>query len=114
MIDTLADLVPLYGIILIIGVWCFGSYLVSKKYSKDLDIIESHDKIKEELAKSLGVDKKDVIEIWFDKTLRDAKGIYLIDSNTFKNYIFKVSYTNSTDKFETEIFTKTPDVVSDF
>ena len=103
MTDTLADLVPLYGMILIIGFWCFGSHLVNKKYSKDLNIIESRDKIKEELAKSLGVDKKDIIEVWFDKTLRDARGIYLVDSSTFKNYIFKVSYTNSTDKFETEI-----------
>ena len=43
MIDTLADLVPLYGMVLVIGIWWVTSTLFSKSYS---NYLEYHDKMK--------------------------------------------------------------------
>ena len=63
MIDTLADLVPLYGIILVIAIWWFGSYLVSRQYSKDLELLDRHDKMKIKLGEELNVPKEDIANI---------------------------------------------------
>lgn len=114
MIDTLADLVPLYGMILVIAVWWFGSYLVSRRYSKDLEVLEYHDKMKIKLGEEFNVPKEEILEMWFDKSLRDAKGVYVIDNKAFGNYMFSVKYTVKDDSYEFEIFTKVPKEVPDF
>ncbi|ARQ95592.1 hypothetical protein AM12_013 [Lactococcus phage AM12] len=71
MVDTLADLVPLYGIILVIAIWWFGSYLISKRYSKDLALLELHDRMKIKLGEELNVPKEEVLEMWFNRSLSD-------------------------------------------
>ncbi|ARM66673.1 hypothetical protein AM4_014 [Lactococcus phage AM4] len=114
MIDTLADLVPLYGIILIISIWCFGSHLISKRYSKDLKLLELHDRMKIKLGEELNVPKEEVLEVWFDRSIRDAKGVYVIDNKIFSNYIFTVKYTTKEDSYEVETFTKAQKEVADF
>lgn len=114
MVDTLADLVPLYGIILIIAIWCFGSHLISKRYSKDLKSLELHDKMKIKLGKELNIPKEEVLEMWFDRSLRDAKGVYVIDNKIFSDYIFIVKYTTKEDSYEVETFKKIQEEVADF
>lgn len=114
MVDILADLVPLYGIILIIAIWCFGSYLISKRYSKDLKLLELHDRMKIKLREELNVPKEEVLEMWFDRSLRDVKGVYVIDNKIFSNYIFTVKYTDKEDSYEVETFTKAQKEVADF
>lgn len=106
MVDILADLVPLYGIILIIAIWWFGSYLISKRYSKDLKLLELHDRMKIKLGEELNVPKEDVLEMWFDRSLRDAKGVYVIDNKILSDYIFTVKYTTREDIYEIETFEK--------
>ena len=114
MVDILADLVPLYGIILIIAIWWFGSYLISKRYSKDLKSLELHDRIKIKLGEELNVPKEEVLEMWFDRSLRDAKGVYVIDSKIFSNHIFTVKYIAKENSYEVETFTKAQREVEDF
>lgn len=114
MVDILADLVPLYGIILIIAIWWFGSYLISKRYSKDLKLLELHDKMKIKLGEELNVPKEEVLEMWFDRSLRDAKGVYVIDNKVFNNYIFTVKYITREDSYEVESFEKITKEVADF
>lgn len=114
MVDTLADLVPLYGIILVIAIWWFGSYLVSRQYSKDLELLERHDKMKIKLGEELNVPKEEVLEMWFDRSLKDAKGVYVIDNKIFSNYIFTVKYTTKEDSYEVETFTKSQNDVASF
>lgn len=114
MIDTLADLVPLYGIILVIAIWWFGSYLVSRQYSKDLELLDRHDKMKIKLGEELNVPKEEVLEMWFNRSLKDVKGVYIIDNKIFNNYIFTVKYKIKEDSYEIETFTKVPDKVADF
>ena len=114
MVDILADLVPLYGIILIIAIWWFGSYLISKRYSKDLKLLELHDRMKIKLGEELNIPKEEVLEMWFDRSLRDAKGVYIIDNKIFSNYIFTVKYTAKENSYEVETFTKAQKEVADF
>ena len=114
MIDTLADLVPLYGIILIITIWWFGSYLVSRQYSKDLELLDRHDRMKIKLGEELNVPKEEVLEMWFNRSLKDVKGVYIIDNKIFNNYIFTVKYKIKEDNYEIETFTKASDEVADF
>ena len=114
MVDTLADLVPLYGIILVIAIWCFVSYLISKRYSKDLKLLELHDRMKIKLGKELNIPKEEVLEMWFDRSLRDAKGVYVIDNKMFSDYIFIVKYTTKEDSYEVETFKKVQKEVADF
>jgi len=114
MIDVLADLVPLYGIILVIAIWCLGSYLVSKQYSKDLELLDRHDRMKIKLGEELNVPKEEVLEMWFNRSLKDVKGVYIIDNKIFNNYIFTVKYKIKEDSYEIETFTKASDEVADF
>lgn len=114
MIDVLADLVPLYGIILIITIWWFGSYLVSRQYSKDLELLDRHDRMKIKLGEELNVPKEEVLEMWFNRSLKDVKGVYIIDNKIFNNYIFTVKYKIKEDNYEIETFTKASDEVADF
>ena len=114
MIDTLADLVPLYGIILVIAIWWFGSYLVSRQYSKDLELLYCHDKMKVKLSEEFNVSKEEIFEMWFNRNLKDAKGVYVIDNKIFSNYIFTVKYTTKENSYEVETFTKAQKVVADF
>lgn len=114
MVDTLADLVPLYGIILVIAIWLLGSHLISKRYSKDLTLLELHDRMKIKLGKELNVPKEEVLEMWFDRSLRDAKGVYVIDNKIFSDYIFTVKYTDKEDSYEVETFKKVQKEVADF
>ena len=114
MVDTLADLVPLYGIILVIAMWWFGSYLVSRQYSKDLELLERHDKMKIKLGEELNVPKEEILEMWFNRSLKDAKGVYVIDNKIFNNYIFTVKYTVRENIYEVETFKKIQGEVADF
>lgn len=114
MIDTLADLVPLYGIILVIAIWWFGSYLVSRQYSKDLEVLDRHDRMKIKLGEELNVPKEEVLEMWFNRSLKDVKGVYVIDNKTFNNYIFTVKYKIKENNYEIETFTKVQNEVADF
>lgn len=114
MVDIIADLVPLYGIILIIAIWWFGSYLISKQYSKDLNLLELHDRMKIKLGEELNVPKEEVLEMWFDRSLRDAKEVYVIDNKMFSDYIFIVKYTTKEDSYEVETFKKVQKEVADF
>lgn len=114
MVDILADLVPLYGVILIIAIWCFGSHLISKQYSKDLKSLELRDKMKIKLGEELNVPKKEVLEMWFVRNIRDVKGVYIIDNKIFSNYIFIVKYTTKEDSYEIETFKKVQKEVVDF
>ena len=114
MVDTLADLVPLYGIILVITIWWLGTFLVSKQYSKDLELLERHDKMKIKLSEEFKVPKEEVLEMWFDKSLKDTKGIYIIDNKIFNNYIFSVKYTVKDDRYDIETFTRVSGEVADF
>lgn len=111
MIDTLADLVPLYGMVLVIGIWWVTSTLFSKSYS---NYLEYHDKMKIKLAEELKISKYEVIEIWFNKKLKDLKGVYLIDNKIFSDYVFTVEYIKSCDKYKVETFKKIPDKTLDF
>lgn len=114
MVDIIADLVPLYGIILIIAIWWFGSYLISKQYSKDLNLLELHDRMKIKLGEELNVPKEEVLEMRFDRSLRDAKEVYVIDNKMFSDYIFIVKYTTKEDSYEVETFKKVQKEVADF
>ena len=114
MVDILADLVPLYGIILIIAIWWIGSLLISRRYSKDLELLELHDKMKIKLSRELNVPKGEILEMWFDRNLRDAKGVYVVDNKTFKNYIFSVEYTVKDNSYEVETFKRVSEDVGDF
>lgn len=114
MVDTLADLVPLYGIILVITIWWLGTFLVSRKYSKDLELFDYHDKMKIKLSKELDVPKGEVLEMWFDKSLKDIKGIYVIENKIFNNNIFSVKYTFKDDSYEIKTFTEVTKDVADF
>lgn len=114
MVDILADLVPLYGIILIIAIWWFGSCLISKQYSKDLKLLELHDRMKIKLGEELNVPKEEVLEMWFDRSIRDAKGVYVIDNKIFSNYIFTVKYTAKENSYEIETFTKAQKDIANF
>lgn len=114
MIDTLADLVPLYGMVLVLAMWLLGSYLVNRKYSKDLKLLDYNDKIKIKLSKELNVPREEILEMWFDKSLRDAKGIYVIDNEAFDNCIFSVKYTIKDNSYEFETFRKVTNDVLGF
>lgn len=114
MIDTLADLIPLYGMILVIGIWWFIDYRVNRKYSKNIKLLEYHNKLRSYMSEELNVREADIIELWFDKTPKSAKGFYVVDSKVFKDYIFILSYSSIDNKYVLETFIKMRDEVADF
>lgn len=114
MVDIIADLVPLYGVILIIAIWWFGSYLIGKQCSKDLELLELHDIIKIKLGEELNVPKEEILEMWFDRNSRYVKGTYVVDNEKFNHHMFTVTYIIRKDSHEIETFKKVQKEVADF
>lgn len=114
MVDTLAELVPLYGIILVIAIWWFGSCLIGKQCSKDLELLELHDTIKIKLGEELNVPKEEILQMWFDRNSKYVKGMYVVDNKKFNHHMLSVTYIIKEDSYEIETFKKVQKEVADF